>query len=256
MKLLRRSILAIIAGVFLGRVSAETSGPQDAPPLSFFAAGYEVIGKNTMTGNTYSGTIIMSEQGDKLKVQRNINGNVVMGEAEIVRVIEDIPALKVTFTDNGKKMVATYQINGDWENYARLTGTLEIDGKPRTYAGLEALFYGENLTPPKMNENLTDQIANAEKEQTRYYEAVKKQLANDPKTWAKVQKSQKTWRQYRDEECGAIYQHWIDGSIRNEMYNRCSLKSIKSRTRNLWEAYLTYMDSTPPVLPEPTIEGK
>ncbi len=34
----------------------------------------------------------------------------------------------------------------------------------------------------------------------------------------------------------------------------CKTKLTKQRTHELWENFLTYMDSTPPVLPEPSVE--
>jgi hypothetical protein len=145
-KLIQLSVLVAAVFVFSGIVAAETSSPQSAPPLSFFAASYEMIGKDTISDKTYSGTVSMFEKKGKLMVRRNINGKTVTGEATIIKVIEDIAALEVKFTDNGKKMIATYQIDGDWENYPRLTGYLDIAGPPRKYAGIEALFYNEELT--------------------------------------------------------------------------------------------------------------
>jgi len=52
-------------------------------------------------------------------------------------------------------------------------------------------------------------------------------------------------------ECSAVYQKWIDGTIRGLMGGSCSIKLIKRRTHDIWEAYLTYMDSSKSILPEP-----
>ncbi|MDE0552455.1 hypothetical protein OU793_24315, partial [Vibrio sp. VP6] len=59
---------------------------------------------------------------------------------------------------------------------------------------------------------------------------------------------------YMSSHCDSVYTQWRDGTIRGVMAISCKTKLTKQRTHELWENFLTYMDSTPPVLPEPSVE--
>jgi hypothetical protein len=56
-------------------------------------------------------------------------------------------------------------------------------------------------------------------------------------------------------ECGAVYKNWIGGSIRGSMALNCQDRLTRMRTYTIWLHWLTYMDSTPPLLPRPDIES-
>jgi len=55
----------------------------------------------------------------------------------------------------------------------------------------------------------------------------------------------------RESECGAVYEHWIGGTIRNAMALRCEIHLIDQRTHDIWRNWLTYQDASEPILPEP-----
>lgn len=63
--------------------------------------------------------------------------------------------------------------------------------------------------------------------------------------------SQSAWKSYAESECNAVYERWKGGTIRGVMTLGCQIDLIDSRTHVIWENWLQYMDSTPPVLPEP-----
>ncbi|MBX9459950.1 MAG: DUF1311 domain-containing protein [Brevundimonas sp.] len=63
--------------------------------------------------------------------------------------------------------------------------------------------------------------------------------------------SQPAWKAYADIACGAVYEHWSGGSIRGVMYLGCMKELTRERTHAIWRDFLTYADSTPPILPEP-----
>ena len=65
--------------------------------------------------------------------------------------------------------------------------------------------------------------------------------------------AQSSWERYRSEHCGNVYMLWKDASIRYEMVAVCNQKLIKDRTYDLWKAYLSSIDGTPPVLPDPNL---
>ncbi len=110
----------------------------------------------------------------------------------------------------------------------------------------------ENLiTTIEINACIAQEVEIAEGTLNKYFLASIHQNSNDQEVIKLVRKSQETWKQYREEHCSAIYQMWIEGTIRGAMYAQCKLQLTKDRTYELWRSYLTYIDSTPPVLPEP-----
>ncbi len=135
-------------------VYAEVPHQLKAPPLGFFVGSYELIGQEPDSGLLYSGVLTMVEDQGRLKVARRVNGQTVNAEAKIGRVVEDVAALRINFSQGGKQVMATFQIDGDWNNYARLTGYLEIKGSPNTKPGREALFYSEQLSSEMPNQSL------------------------------------------------------------------------------------------------------
>ena len=56
---------------------------------------------------------------------------------------------------------------------------------------------------------------------------------------------------YRDAECGAVYDYWSGGTIRGTEQLACQIDLTRRHTHTIWRLWLTYMDSTPPLLPEP-----
>lgn len=61
------------------------------------------------------------------------------------------------------------------------------------------------------------------------------------------------WRSYRDADCGAVYAYWSSGTIRNLKAIDCRIYQTRVHAHALWRQWLTYADSTPPVLPEPQL---
>ncbi|NBW09586.1 MAG: DUF1311 domain-containing protein [Caulobacteraceae bacterium] len=66
-----------------------------------------------------------------------------------------------------------------------------------------------------------------------------------------LQNAQKAWEAYAAIVCDGVYDEWKGGTIRNAMYIGCQVEMTRERTRVIWRDYLTYADSTPPILPEP-----
>ena len=77
--------------------------------------------------------------------------------------------------------------------------------------------------------------------------------ADGPEVIEALQLSQSAWLAYRDAECSARYAWWSDGTIRGPKTLQCRIDLTRERTRHLWAAYLTFLDSTPPILPEPSL---
>ena len=94
-------------------------------------------------------------------------------------------------------------------------------------------------------------ILEAETVLNKYFTESKKRYAYDTKLISLMDESQKKWLSYRESECSAVYQMWIEGSIRVIVAGNCRLDMTKKRTHEIWETYLTYQDSTPPILKNP-----
>ena len=115
--------------------------------------------------------------------------------------------------------------------------------------------YGCDGTTYEINQCLADVRDRAKAREQRYFEQA---VAGDRGLPAQVTElerimraTQATAEKYREQACSAVYEHWKDGTIRNAMYLRCEIRLIDQRTHEIWQNWLTYQDSTAPILPEP-----
>lgn len=70
---------------------------------------------------------------------------------------------------------------------------------------------------------------------------------------AEIQAGQTLWQAYADKACAAVYTRWQSGTIRVAMALDCQIELTRQRTHHLWSEYLSFEDSTPPILPEPAL---
>lgn len=70
---------------------------------------------------------------------------------------------------------------------------------------------------------------------------------------AEIQDGQTKWQAYADKACAAVYTRWQSGTIRVAMALDCQIELTRQRTHHLWSEYLSFQDSTPPILPEPVM---
>ncbi len=95
------------------------------------------------------------------------------------------------------------------------------------------------------------ELGAAEAEMQRYLEKSLEHNGHDPELVAAIEKAQGAWSDYAEAHCGSVYTMWREGSIRGVMGISCRTALTRQRTHELWSRFLTYMDSTEPVLPEP-----
>lgn len=69
-----------------------------------------------------------------------------------------------------------------------------------------------------------------------------------------LMQAERSWLSYRDTECGAAYEKYRGGTIRTSMETGCFIRLTRLRTYMIWRNWLTYPDSTPPLLPRPAID--
>ncbi|MDN3617205.1 lysozyme inhibitor LprI family protein [Vibrio gallaecicus] len=91
----------------------------------------------------------------------------------------------------------------------------------------------------------------AKEELSKYLDASFEHNSYDPELVKAIKVAQNDWQAYMSSHCDSIYTQWREGTIRGVMYISCETKLTKQRTHEVWANFLTYMDSTPPVLPEP-----
>jgi hypothetical protein len=75
-------------------------------------------------------------------VTRVISGERITGVGKIEHALgpDEANVLRVRFTRNGQEYEATYILQSDLDNYARLSGYVYQPGKHTSDPGLEALF--------------------------------------------------------------------------------------------------------------------
>ncbi|MFA0525142.1 lysozyme inhibitor LprI family protein [Vibrio sp. 10N.222.52.C3] len=97
------------------------------------------------------------------------------------------------------------------------------------------------------------ELESAQAELDKYLAASFEHNVYDAELVASIKKAQESWQAYMTAHCDSVYTQWREGSIRGVMALSCKMTLTKQRTHEVWENFLTYMDSTPPVLPEPKL---
>ena len=108
------------------------------------------------------------------------------------------------------------------------------------------------MTTPEINACGALDLRREEQRMEEYLQAAYRRAADSgTQEAAWLRASQSAWKAYADIACGAVYEQWSDGTIRGVMYLGCMVNLTRERTHVVWRGFLTYPDSTPPVLPEP-----
>lgn len=108
-----------------------------------------------------------------------------------------------------------------------------------------------------------DELTSAKADRQRYADAILNRMKLNgaseqyPDDWheqaATFQTAEKLWDQYAAAQCGAVFEYWKRGTVRLIYSATCSLFHTRLRTHMIWREWLTYPDSTPPILPEPPV---
>lgn len=106
-------------------------------------------------------------------------------------------------------------------------------------------------TTLEINQCAKMELESAQAKLAEYLQASFERHADDPELVAAIKTAQEDWQAYLTSHCDAVYKHWRDGTIRGVMSLSCKTKLTKQRTHEIWANFLTYMDDSPPVLPEP-----
>jgi uncharacterized protein YecT (DUF1311 family) len=107
-------------------------------------------------------------------------------------------------------------------------------------------------TTLEINDCLARQQQRAQARLDKYIVAATERYAADqPAVRLGIEASEKAFEAYREIECSTVYEDWKDGTLRAAMELGCKTELTDARTRTVWNNWLRYMDSTPPILPEP-----
>lgn len=112
------------------------------------------------------------------------------------------------------------------------------------------------VSPVQVNQDAEQALKHAEKQMQRYLDKSRERYRDDKVVLKSIDGAQQAWAEYADAQCSSVYLVWRDGSVRTDMTIWCKINLTQERTHVLWSQYLTYMDNTPPLLPEPIVDKR
>lgn len=115
----------------------------------------------------------------------------------------------------------------------------------------DALDCENAISTLQINQCASIELGAAKAELAKYLDTSFEHNSYDPELIQSIRVAQADWQAYMSSHCDSLYTQWREGTIRGVMAISCKTKLTKQRTHEVWESFLTYMDSTPPVLPEP-----
>jgi len=98
---------------------------------------------------------------------------------------------------------------------------------------------------------MSAEIDKADRTLQEYLTEAKDRIARDKVVGLQLDAAQAEWSRYRTRHCGDVYLYWEQGTYRYRASAQCQIDLARSRTHDIWAAYLTFVDSTPALLPEP-----
>ena len=131
----------LLLSILFSQLSAQKHTDKNEFLKDFLQGSYEVIGRYPDSNALYSGTVTIQLSDSSLKVIRIINGVETDGQGMIETATADKrTVLRVCFILDKIEFEATYLIESDLDNYARLTGYVYIKSGATKKPGIEALF--------------------------------------------------------------------------------------------------------------------
>jgi len=135
-------LLALLAISILAVWAQGPGNSSEEDSLYAFLEGtYHLIGRLPDSKETYSGKVVLKKTDDALQITRVINGKEIKGVGKLEAATADkVKVLRIRFIDESKRYEATYLVNSDLDNYARLSGYLYLIQGGTKVPGLETLF--------------------------------------------------------------------------------------------------------------------
>ncbi len=109
------------------------------------------------------------------------------------------------------------------------------------------------FTTLEINACLNEELQSKKDIMQQYLAAAKERYSSETKVVTAIEAGQSAWEAYKTSHCDSIYTIWMGGTIRGAMALSCQINLTEARTHEIWSSYLTYMDSTPAIMPEPEL---
>ncbi len=108
-------------------------------PYDFLVGNYECVGRWPDSSQTYSGRVEISKAAQGITIIRTIDGRRIEASGKFgTATLDKAQVLRVTFVRDGEDFEQTCLVNGDLDNYARVT-CYSYTSKTKK-VGLEAWF--------------------------------------------------------------------------------------------------------------------
>lgn len=107
------------------------------------------------------------------------------------------------------------------------------------------------MTTAEMAACLREILERADARMEKYHAAAQSVVEGDKELATHLRATHDLFLSYRNAECSALYGNYMSGSVRPIMYLGCAIEMADQRAHTIWQNWLTFMDSTPPQLPEP-----
>lgn len=139
-------IVSILIALLATAVLFPSSADEISPDMYDLLVGeYYLLGKMPDSDKIYLGEVTFERTDEGLGMTRHINGEELAGSARFETATTDnVPVLRIRFSDEESDYEGTYSWSMDLDNYARMTGYIYRPGKTTEDPGMEALFIKRN----------------------------------------------------------------------------------------------------------------
>ncbi len=139
--LMQRAVVYLVLLVSAGGIAAgqQARVEQEQEISGYLRGEYELIGRLPDSVKVFRGTVRLAIDGNRLRMERTINGRTVIGKARLDTSGPDrVEVLRASFTIDGKDYEATYLWRSDLDNYPIVTG--RVFSKETKSPGVETWF--------------------------------------------------------------------------------------------------------------------
>jgi hypothetical protein len=130
------------------------SGARGATPLDCLTGRFVVIGQEPDSGRTYSGSVSVRREGDRLLIKKTVHGKLISGTGTVAIEAES-PVLEVAYRVESGTVIAGFEFRCGDHNQPRASGWVSpVDGdfSQRNRLGLEVWYYDRAppMVPPSI----------------------------------------------------------------------------------------------------------
>jgi len=92
---------------------------------------------------------------------------------------------------------------------------------------------------------MSAELDKADKILAEYLSAAKDRLAKEDMGKPQLDAAQEVWLKYRSAQCGDVYTYWAAGTYRYRAELECEIEATRSRTHEIWSAYMKNFGTSP-----------